>query len=83
MKRPVIKTNDIVHVTFLDHCENGDDAMLFEVYGIVTKITRKAYVIYTWRYADPIKQAADSNRDENEHCFVIVKSAIEEIRKLR
>ena len=61
MKKPAIKAGDIVHCQFLDHAENSDEAMLFEVFGRVERVTRNSYVIYCWRYVDAVDRAADSN----------------------
>lgn len=77
-----IKKGDIVQVTFLDHAENADKAMLFEAIGRVTKITRQEYVLHFWSYVKDIDRAVDDNK-ENENCFAIVRRAIESIRKLK
>ena len=76
------KIGDLVHITFLDHAENSKDALLFEVFGRLYKITRKAYLVRSWGYKDEIDRAVDSNTD-NEHTYAIVKSAVESIRILR
>ena len=78
IKQP--KVGDFVKMVFVDHCENFYDAMQFEAYGKITKITKKAYVIYTWQYHDPIQRAKDHDPDKNENCFCIVKKAVESIK---
>ena len=83
VKKPEIAIGDFVHIVCWDHAENFHDAMQFEVVGQITAITRKAYIISTWQYHDPIQRAADRNADENEHKFAIVRSAIDSIRKLK
>ena len=80
-KRP--KIDDVVHIVFWDHCENFNDAMLFEAYGRITAITRKAYVIHTWLYRDPLQRAKDPDPDKNENCFCFVKRAIDSIKILK
>jgi len=82
MRKKPIKVGDIIHAVFWDHCENFSDAMQFEVYGKVTKITKKAYIIHTWMYHDPVQRAADSNFSANENYFAIVKSTIDTIKVL-
>ena len=69
---PVV--GDVVQFVFWDHAEN-DDAMLFEVYGVVTANNKTAYTVHTWRHHDPLRQAADDNKD-NENYFSIVKKTI-------
>lgn len=80
-KKPLV--GDVVHIVFWDHCENFHDAMKFDVYGKLTKITPKAYIIHTWVYNDPIQRATDSDPKSNENSFAIVKMAIESIRVLK
>lgn len=80
-KRPQI--GDLIHVVFWDHAENFHDAIRFEVVGKITSITRRAYVVHTWMYSDPIDRAKDTNLDANENCFCIVKRAIDSIRILK
>ena len=73
----------IVHVVFWDHCENFHDAMQFEAIGRITSMTRKAYIIHTWQYHNPIQRAADKNADDNENSFAIVKRAVDSITRLK
>ena len=74
------RIGDVVHIVFWDHCENFHDAMQFEVYGKITGMTPKAYIIHTWQYHDPVQRAADSSATSNEHSFCIVKKAIDSIK---
>ncbi len=83
MRKKPIKVGDVIHAVFWDHCENCSDAMQFEAYGKVTKITKKAYIIHTWMYYNPVQKAADSNASANENCFAIVRKAIDSIRVLK
>lgn len=76
------KIGDIVEVTFLDHAENSKDVLLFEVFGRVKDITRKAYLIRAWGYVNEVDRAGDGNPD-NENSYAIVKRAIESIRVLK
>ena len=76
------KKGDLVVVNFYDHAQGSKDALLFEVVGRITNITKKAYIIHTWRYINEVDKASDSN-DENEDWFAIVKSAIDSIRILK
>lgn len=77
------KVNDIVQVVFFDHAQDAKDALKFEVFGRVTAITKRAYVVHFWRYVNDVDRVVDGNRRGNEDCFAIVKSAIESIRKLK
>jgi len=77
------QVDDIVHVVFWDHAENFHDAMQFEAFGQIRRITRKAYIIHAWQYHDPIQRAADKGAEDNEHTFAIVKRAVDSIRRLK
>jgi hypothetical protein len=77
------KQGDIVHVVFWDHSECFEDAMQFEVFGKIARITPKAYIIGTWQYYDPLQRAADKNPESNENHFCIVKKAVDSIRQLK
>lgn len=82
MARPRIRVGNIVHCIFLDHAQNSDDALKFEVFGRVTKITRTSYIIHYWRYVDDPKKEPDFNHKDNEDNYAIVKSTIDSIRIL-
>lgn len=43
---------DILHITFLDHCEDGSEAMAFEVFGRLLKKDKNGYHIGVWIVAD-------------------------------
>ena len=79
--RPAI--GDVVQIVFWDHAQDAKDALLFEVFGRVTSITKKAYRIHYWRYVSDVDRASDDNTRENEECYCIVKSAIESIKRLK
>ena len=74
--------NDIARIVFLDHAENSQDALLFEVFGRLTKITKKAYIVRSWGYVNDVDRAGDGNPD-NENSYAIVKSTIESIKILK
>ena len=74
--------NDIVRIVFLDHAENSQDALLFEVLGRLVGSTKKAYIVRAWGYVNEIDRAGDGNPD-NEDWYAIVKSTIESIKVLK
>lgn len=74
---------DLVDIEFLDHAEDAVDAMHFRLCGEISKITKDAYVVRTWRYVNPVDRAKDDNSKENENSFAIVKKAIVAIKKLK
>lgn len=76
-----IKTGDIVEIHFLDHVQDGEDALEFKVYGEVAAITRTSIRVLAWAHAD--KSQRDVREPYNESSFVIVKRAILSVRKLR
>lgn len=69
---------EVVKIKFLDHCEDGEDAMEFVVYGVLLNETERAFKIGTWQYVDPHERDKD-DRHDNENHFIIVKAAILEI----
>ena len=79
-KRPTI--GDLVEIIFWDHAEQSKDALLFEVYGRISNITKKAYIIRAWGYVKEVDRAGDGNID-NENTYAIVKRAIDSIRVLK
>ena len=79
-KAPAI--GDLVICTFLDHAENSNDVLLFEVVGRLFDVTKKAYKIKSWGYVSEIDRAGDGNPD-NENSYAIVKRAVDSIRILK
>lgn len=79
-KKP--KIGDLVEIIFWDHAEASKDALLFEVFGRLIGITKKAYVIRAWGYVKDIDRAGDGN-PENENTYAIVKRAADSIRVLK
>jgi len=79
-KKP--KIGDIVELVFWDHAESSKDALLFEVYGRLIAITRKALIIRAWGYVKEVDRAGDGNPD-NENTYAIVKRAVDSIRILK
>ena len=82
MAQKTIKVGDLVDIEFLDHAEAAPDAIAFRLTGEVQNITKTSYIIYTWRYSNPIDKLKDHNKD-NENSFAIVKKAVLSIKKLR
>ena len=70
-KRKPMRVGQIVMVEFLDHCEGGDEAILFRVYGEVATVSRTNIGIDAWAYAD-----SEQEHDDNETRFNIVRRAI-------
>jgi len=81
---PRVSIGDVVAITFLDHCEDGDGdgAMAFVVYGRVLKNSRVFFMVESWTYEDP---DADRSRDSKDSVksFTIVKSAVSAVDILR
>lgn len=77
----MIKVGDIVQVNFLDHVDAtgsdiADGPMVFTAYGKVLKITKFAVTVSSW--IDPKGQI-----DHNTDIYVILRSTIRKIRRLR
>jgi len=77
-----VQKGDLVEIRFLDHCEDGDDAMEFIVWGRVEKCTKSSILVHSWTFAKETDGASNSNSD-NIKTFTIVKKAILELRKLK
>lgn len=76
-----VKVGDIVKVTFLDHCaiQGGDTPLVplrFETYGRVIVAHKDYLTLATW--IDPAGSV-----DDNTETFVILRSTIEQLRRLR
>ena len=71
-----ISKGDLVDIEFLDHAENSDHVLRFNLCGEVEQVTNDAYIIRTWRYSDPVDRAKDENTKENENKYAIVKKAV-------
>lgn len=72
------KPGDIVRIRFLDHAEDGE-AIEFEVFGKVLKVTRVQICVACWDYAGRPPEAIE---DHNVKWFSILRSTILEIQKL-
>ena len=78
--RPAPTVGDLVRIEILDHAE-GDELMMFEVIGRLTKITKRSYTVGCWLHTDPIQKATMS--PTNEHCFTVGRGLVESIKCLK
>ena len=75
-----IPTNgDVVRVVFLDHVEDSDKPLEFEVFGRILKQTATSTTIGSWLYTKEDNAAGD----ENVKTWCIVNSAIQTINQLK
>ena len=72
-----VKAGDVVECDFLDHVEDGEEALSFTVWGRIESVTRQRLIIVSWAYQDGVKRG-----DHNEKRWVIVRSAITAIYPL-
>lgn len=70
----------VVRIRFLDHCEDGDKAMEFYVYGVVLEETAREIKVGVWQYTNEHDREMDQRTDNETH-FVIVKAAILELTR--
>ena len=70
-----LRCGQIVAIRFRDHVEDMSHTIPFMVYGELAKVTRRALVVDPWAYVDRKKK-----HDHNENRYVILRSAIEEVR---
>ncbi len=66
---------EVVAIRFLDHCEDGDDALEFILYGKIIGETERAYKVGTWQYVHEADRAKDTRTDNESH-YIIVKAAV-------
>jgi hypothetical protein len=74
-----VKPGDIVRVAFLDHVEDGDESLHFEVFGRIIKQTKTDTVIGAWLHTEEENEIGDSNIK----AWCIVNKAITEINILK
>jgi hypothetical protein len=80
--RTAVKKGELVEVSFLDHVEDGDEAIEFTVWGRVDRTTRNSILIMAWAFASEVEAAKNSNH-ENVKTFTIVRRAITALHKLK
>jgi hypothetical protein len=66
---------DVVRVVFDDHSE-GEQHIVFEVFGRVLRKDRRSFVIACWKYAD------NDDQDENMTAYTILRAAVRSIETL-
>jgi hypothetical protein len=71
----------VLEIHFLDHCEDGDKALAFVVWGRVDRVYKKSLRVVSWAHENP-RQAKHSECG-TEKTFTIVRSAITQIYQLR
>jgi hypothetical protein len=77
MRLPTLAIGDTLEVEFLDHSE-GDNEVLFTLYGRLIEKDRTKIVVACWCYADH-----EEARDDNVTRYTILRSAIKGIWKLK
>lgn len=75
-----IRPGNIVELQFLDHVQDGKDAIEFRVWGEVLDITRTSIRLACWAHVN--KAMRDEPEPFNETTFTIVKKAITACRVL-
>lgn len=72
------KTGDLVQCDFLDHVEDGEEPLVFTVWGRVESINKQRIVIISCAYQDGVKRG-----DRNEKRWVIIRSTVTQLLKLK
>lgn len=81
MRMPAgVKPGAVVEITFLDHVEDGNDAIEFKVWGRIRYVTKRTVTVETWAYADKNDEGDDGS--VNVKAFTIVKKAMTDLRFL-
>jgi len=74
----VLATGDVVRIVFLDHVEDSDQPLEFEVFGRILKRNSTATTIGSWLLNKDDNEAGD----ENIKTWCIVNSTIQTIKQL-
>jgi hypothetical protein len=74
----VLATGDMVRIVFLDHVEDSDHPLEFEVFGRILKRNSTATTIGSWIFTKDDNEAGD----DNIKTWCIVNSAIQTIKQL-
>lgn len=75
-----MKVGEVVQIHFLDHCEDGDKALRFVVWGRIDRVYKKSIRLVSWGH-ERAKDASGSMPD-TEKTFTIVRSAITKFVRL-
>ena len=75
----VLATGDVVRIVFLDHVEDSDQPLEFEVFGRILKRNSTATTIGSWLFTKESNTAGD----ENIKTWCIVNSTIQTITHLK
>jgi hypothetical protein len=70
-----LKLHRAYSIWFMDHVEDGENAMEFVVRGTLLKITDEALTIAVWDYSDSKAEELDQD-DGNRKIFTILRSTI-------
>lgn len=72
MRMPAgLKEGDEVRIRFLDHVEDGQEAIDFTVWGRISLLTKRTIAVECWAYTD-----LEEQDKHNVKMFTIVKKAI-------
>lgn len=75
-KRTPCNVGDVVAVTFDDHSE-GEQHIVFEVFGVVLRKDRRSLLVGSFVYA------GGREVDENVVCYTILRATIQKLEILR
>lgn len=76
MKLPPIQIGDVVSIVFDDHSE-GDQHIVFEVFGVVLRKDRKSVLVGSFVYAGSLEL------DDNCVTYTILRATIQKLEVLR
>lgn len=76
MSKPQVKVGDVVAIVFDDHSE-GEQHIVFEVFGTVLRKDRRSLLVGSFVYAN------SSDIDENVVVYTILRATIRQLEVLR
>ena len=74
-----MKIGDEVKITFQDHAQDSNNLLLFNVYGIISRVTRSSVTINSWDYAGMISEEPNYNTT----MFTIIRDTIVGVKYLK
>jgi hypothetical protein len=78
--KSAVQKGDIVEIHFLDHCQDGEKALDFVVWGRVNQVYENSIRVASWAHKE--MDCKEHGGADNETTFTIVTSAISAINIL-
>ena len=74
-----MKIGDEVKITFQDHAQDSNNLLLFNVYGIISAVTKSSVTINSWDAEGMISEEPNYNTT----MYTLVRNAIVNVKYLK